>query len=157
MFDSDQMNSQPASIKAALTMAASIDGAVVPLHAPSADWRPGGAIPFKGTPQPVPDAAEAPSGGKPAVERGGMADPERQLWCAVIIHTLYEASGRVAYAERGEHDAVRRAAIAWFEDAGEDFQAVCDLAGFLPAAIRDHAMRVIRGRRLPRIRISKAG
>ena len=31
------------------------------------------------------------------------------------------------------------------------------LAGFLPAAIRDHAIRVIRGRRLPRIRISKAG
>jgi hypothetical protein len=94
---------------------------------------------------------------QPADQRDGMRDPERQLWCAVIIHTLYEAAGRIAYAERGEHDEVRREAIAWFEDAGEDFHAVCDLAGFLPGAIRDGALRVIRRGRLPRIRISKAG
>lgn len=109
--------------------------------------------------QPAPAAIEpAPPGERedaPATDRAGMADPERQLWCAVIIHTLYEACGRVAYAERGEHDEVRLAAVAWFETAGADFQAVCDLAGFLPDAIREHALRVIRGRRLPRIRITK--
>lgn len=90
-------------------------------------------------------------------ERAGHADPERQLWCAVIIHTLYEAAGRVAYAERGEHERVRQEAVAWFQEAGEDFGAVCDMAGFVPAAIRDNALRVIRCGRLPRMRIPKAG
>lgn len=92
-----------------------------------------------------------------AAERDGVHDPERQLWCAVIIHTLYEAAGRVSYAERGEHDGVRREAIAWFEDAGEDFQAVCELAGLTPDAVRSGALRAIDGGGLPRMRISKAG
>ena len=96
-------------------------------------------------------AAEATAASDPA------SDPERQLWCAVIIHTLYEAAGRIAYAERGEYEAVRREAVAWFEDAGEDFCAVCDLAGFIPGAVRDGALQVIQRGRLPRMRITKAG
>lgn len=89
--------------------------------------------------------------------RTGYTDPERQLWCAVIIHTLYEAAGRIAYAERGEHERVRQEAVAWFQEAGEDFGEVCDMAGFPPAAVRDNALRVIRCGRLPRMRIPKAG
>lgn len=90
-------------------------------------------------------------------QRTGYADPERQLWCAVIIHTLYEAAGRVAYAERGEHERVRREAVAWFEEGGEDFGEVCDMAGLPPTAVRDNALKVINGGRLPRMRIPKAG
>lgn len=93
-----------------------------------------------------------PGGGQAAAR-----DPERQLWCAVIIHALYEATGRVAYAERGEHASVTREALAWFRNAGEDFHAVCELAGFAPSAIRAAALRVIECGRLPRVRISKAG
>jgi hypothetical protein len=114
-----------------------------------------------GGPAVPPAAGDAESGdeepGTAISARAGMADPERQLWCAVIIHTLYEAAGRVAYAERGEHAQVRREAVAWFEEAGEDFAAVCDLAGFLPGAIRDNALKVIHRGRLPRMRIPKAG
>jgi hypothetical protein len=107
---------------------------------------------------PATDGAEANDDEPaPAAVRTGIPEPERQLWCAVIIHTLYEAAGRVAYAERGEHDQVRREAVAWFEEAGEDFAAVCDMAGFLPGAIRDNALKVIRRGRLPRMRIPKAG
>lgn len=103
-----------------------------------------------GVPEEGPNAAEPQS-------RDGFREPERQLWCAVIIHTLYEAAGRIGYAERGEHDGVRREAIAWFEDASEDFQAVCELAGFAPDAVRCGALRAIDSGRLPRMRISKAG
>lgn len=81
--------------------------------------------------------------------------PERQLWCAVIIHTLYEASGRIAYAEKGERDRIRRDAIAWFERADADFQDVCCLADLAPEAVREGALRVIRNRRLPRIRLAR--
>ncbi len=109
-------------------------------------------------PTPAADPAEANDDEPaPTALRTGIPEPERQLWCAVIIHTLYEAAGRVAYAERGEHDQVRREAVAWFEEAGEDFTAVCDMAGFLPCAIRDNALKVIRRGRLPRMRIPKAG
>lgn len=110
--------------------------------------------------EPAPATAGVAGNGDeppPAAARAGIPDPERQLWCAVIIHTLYEAAGRVAYAERGEHDQVRREAVAWFEEAGEDFTCVCDMAGFLPGAIRDNALKVIRRGRLPRMRIPKAG
>lgn len=101
-------------------------------------------------------AADAPHAG--VFDASDCAhDPERQLWCAVIIHTLYEAAGRIGYAERGEHAGVRREAVAWFEDADEDFQAVCELAGFVPDAIRTGALRVIGCGRLPRMRISRAG
>lgn len=100
--------------------------------------------------------AEEPS---PPEETGpdGACSPEQQLWCAVIVHTLYEATGRIGYAERGERQSVRQAAIAWFEEAGADFQSVCDLAGLIPSAVRAGALRVIRNGRLPRIRIAKSG
>lgn len=87
----------------------------------------------------------------------GTCSPEQQLWCAVIVHTLYEATGRIGYAERGERQSVRQAAIAWFEEAGADFQSVCELAGLIPSAVRAGALRVIRNGRLPRIRIAKSG
>jgi hypothetical protein len=106
---------------------------------------------------PPPSDLAEPRDISPPKERMGHADPERQLWCAVIIHTLYEASGRIAYAERGEHERVRQEAVAWFQEAGEDFDVVCDMAGFPPAAVRDNALRVIRCGRLPRMRIPKAG
>lgn len=111
---------------------------------------------------PRPAALDQPPGfseldGLTTKQRTGYADPERQLWCAVIIHTLYEAAGRIAYAERGEHERVRREAVAWFEEGGEDFGEVCDMAGLPPTAVRDNALRVINGGRLPRMRIPKAG
>jgi hypothetical protein len=116
--------------------------------------QPAPAVPA-GVPSPL-DPAD-PRDTSNARQRTGHANPERQLWCAVIIHTLYEAAGRVAYAERGEHEQVRRDAVAWFQEAGEDFGVVCDMAGFQPAAIRDNALRVISCGRLPRMRIPKAG
>lgn len=127
-----------------------------------------GEAPPGGTATRFRNGGQRPSAtpGCESAERGGPADkagpsgdhcPEQQLWCAVIVHTLYEATGRIGYAERGERHSVREAAIAWFEEAGADFQSVCDLAGLIPSAVRDGALRAIRTGRLPRIRIAKSG
>jgi len=99
-----------------------------------------------------PAAGDGPAGS--ALE--DVASRERQLWCAVILHTLYEAAGRVAYSENGERERVQRDAIAWFENAGADFQDVCCLADLPPEVVREAALRVIRSQRLPRVRIPKA-
>lgn len=85
-----------------------------------------------------------------------IASRERQLWCAVILHTLYEAAGRVAYSENGDREKLQQDAIAWFENASADFQDVCCLADLAPEVVREAALRVIRSRRLPRVRIPKA-
>ena len=80
---------------------------------------------------------------------------ERQLWCAVILHTLYDAAGRVSYTEKGDRERVRRDAIAWFEEADTDFQDVCWLADLAPDVVRARALEVIQTQTLPRVRIPK--
>lgn len=104
--------------------------------------------------------AEAPGSGNGARQPDDLGidrEParERQLWCAVIIHTLYEAAGRIAYAEKGERERVRQAAIAWFDEAGADFREVCDLAGLAPEVVREGALRLIGSLDLPRKRDSR--
>ncbi|HET8728785.1 MAG TPA: hypothetical protein VFO41_14855 [Alphaproteobacteria bacterium] len=81
-----------------------------------------------------------------------LADRARNLWCSVILHTLYEAAGRIAYAERGEKDALRQEAIGWFLMADRDFVMVCHLAGLEPEAVRSGALKVIQDPDLPRMR-----
>ena len=109
------------------------------------------------TARTVASVAEPPGSGSgarqpddPGIEWG--ASRERQLWCAVIIHTLYEASGRIVYAEKGERERVRQAAVAWFDEAGTDFCEVCDLAGLVPEVVRKGALRLIESADLPRKR-----
>ncbi|WP_119462480.1 hypothetical protein [Rhodospirillaceae bacterium SYSU D60014] len=74
----------------------------------------------------------------------------------MIIHTLYEASGRIAYAEKGERERVRQTAIAWFDEANSDFCDVCDLAGLCPEVVREGALRLIERPDLPRKRHTKS-
>lgn len=74
----------------------------------------------------------------------------------MILHTLYEAAGRVSYAENGDRASLQQDAIAWFESADADFEDVCSLADLAPEVVREAALHAIRTRRLPRVRIPKA-
>lgn len=85
----------------------------------------------------------------PFASRQGAA---RRLWCAVILQALYEAAGRIAYAEKGERDRLQNEAVAWFVRGGHDFDAVCHLAGLDPAAVRTSALNVLRRPKLRRKR-----
>lgn len=63
--------------------------------------------------------------------------PEQRLFFGVILNAVEEARGAERAGERGAKAAQTRAhAAAWFREAGEDFQAVCSLAGLEPAKVR---------------------
>lgn len=64
----------------------------------------------------------------------------RELWGSVILRAIADAHGR-AYVSGAESRAeVIAEACAWFEEAGEDFLEVCDMAGVDPQVIRDVAL-----------------
>jgi hypothetical protein len=63
--------------------------------------------------------------------------PEQRLFLGVILNAVEEARGAERAGERGAKAAQTRAyAAAWFKEAGEDFQAVCSLAGLEPEKVR---------------------
>ena len=60
------------------------------------------------------------------------ADPERKLWCAVILQALRDlAAGRIVAGQSGEY--LRAKAAAWIGSyPSRDFREVCWHAGFDP-------------------------
>lgn len=57
------------------------------------------------------------------------------LWVAVILQAIADAHNNGKTNRRAKVEA-----RAWFEEAGEDFLEVCDLAGVDPGIIRDVAL-----------------
>ncbi|CAJ0861976.1 hypothetical protein AMST5_01446 [freshwater sediment metagenome] len=64
---------------------------------------------------------------------------DKQLWAAVILQALEDATATISMADAHE----RRAAREWFKDAGKDFHEVCALAGMDHDAVRTAALQKI--------------
>lgn len=67
---------------------------------------------------------------------------EQALWASVLGQAVLDALGRASYNPKeyrrdgGTYDP-RLEAREWIEQGGPDFQAVCQLAGVDPDAVRD--------------------
>jgi hypothetical protein len=68
---------------------------------------------------------------------------ERQLWAAVIMQALDDATGVVVNADGRSKEGIRRRARDWFIKGGRDFKEVCALAGMEPDWIRANALKRI--------------
>jgi hypothetical protein len=78
---------------------------------------------------PIIDPVELPS---------APISPEQRLFIGVIANAVMEAKGAWrADAARGRASQTRESARAWFTNGGEDFAAVCTLAGYCPRQVRD--------------------
>ena len=71
-----------------------------------------------------------------------------QLWSAVLAQAVADALGqsgfnRKDYTVRGVLHSPHAEALAWFEQGGPDFHAICGLAGIDGDALRE---RVLSGR-----------
>jgi hypothetical protein len=72
--------------------------------------------------------------------------PEVRLFRHIIIHAVLDA----IYGSSDPRDnsvGIRAAARAWFVDAGEDFQAICECAGMNPRVVRKDALAYIARQR----------
>lgn len=83
--------------------------------------------------------------------------PQQLLWQAVVLRALYDATNdhptgykrKHAPGSSREETRYRLQAIAWITEGGDDFRAVCTLAGLDPDFIQDAFMAgKIDGRRL---------
>lgn len=71
---------------------------------------------------------------------------------AVILTAIADACGTPNGRPANRVAADKRAALTWFEDAGPDFERVCDLAGLHPQTVRKFALAFIQsGKPFPRI------
>jgi hypothetical protein len=63
--------------------------------------------------------------------------PEQRLFVGVILNAVKEAAGNVSgMRQEVRADQAQASALAWFREAGEDFEAVCVLAGLEPSNVR---------------------
>ena len=73
---------------------------------------------------------------------------DRRLWVAVLELAIADSLGRSTYnavdyrRDGGLYDP-REEALVWFQEAGDDYRQICDLAGVDPDALRE---RVLAGR-----------
>jgi hypothetical protein len=84
-------------------------------------------------------------------EGSEQTTPERRLVLAIILNAIADATGcGSTRSYQNTMDRDRRTALQWFEDAGQDFQHICLLAGFEPSNVRRAALEFIAsGERLP--------
>ncbi len=69
-----------------------------------------------------------------------FADHEPGLWRAVITQALLDAASR---SRKGEAQRSRQDALRWLLSDTQDFEAVCDHAGFDPSYIRRRAKEAL--------------
>ena len=65
-----------------------------------------------------------------------MSAPARDLWPTVMMQAVRDATARTDLPNKAEVEA-RMEARAWFDEAGEDFAEVCELAGLDPVAVSE--------------------
>ena len=85
-----------------------------------------------------------------AIDAGACAE----LWAAVIYQALADAHGRTGRRYSKENGVVtdhHAEARAWFEENGEDFRHVCELAGLDPDIIRTAALKPLPDNFSPRL------
>ena len=83
-------------------------------------------------------------------------EPERNLYLAVILQALLDATHPTATCSVGETQAVQGQASAWFfasvSREESDFEYVCDMAGLDPSYTRSFAHKIIRSKEITFIR-----
>lgn len=83
-------------------------------------------------------------------------EPERNLYLAVILQALLDATHPTATCSVGETRAVQGQASAWFFASvsahSSDFEYVCDMAGLDPSYTRGFAHKIIRSKEITFIR-----
>ena len=67
----------------------------------------------------------------------------RSLYVAVIVQALLDASRPKIKKESSESKEIRDEAHSWFFCSCQDFETICDYAGFEPKEIRNFAFKVI--------------
>ena len=71
--------------------------------------------------------------------------PEQRLWLGVILNAVMEAAGKARTVDRSpKREQIAKAARAWFENAGDDFQMVCTLGGLDPHSVRTGVIDYLR-------------
>jgi hypothetical protein len=67
---------------------------------------------------------------------------EKALWSSVLGQAILDALGRSSYnrAEYRRDGDPRLEARQWIEQGGPDFEAVCQLAGVCPDAVRERVL-----------------
>lgn len=76
--------------------------------------------------------------------------PELRLMQAVIVNAIMDAAARDDRASThrlNRTEAERRRAIQWFEEAGPDFQMVCQLAKLDPGEVRKRVLSFLASER----------
>jgi len=74
-----------------------------------------------------------------------VISPEQRLFVGVIVNAAKEAAGSVVTRDRPEKvSAAREDARSWFADGGEDFAAVCELAGLEPNEVQSRVLAYLR-------------
>lgn len=67
----------------------------------------------------------------------------RSLWKAVILQAVTDA---ISSNKRTEIQLEKKKATAWLFDPNQDFNIVCEYAGYSPAYVRDKARLIIEGK-----------
>ncbi len=70
-------------------------------------------------------------------------NPHRSLYVAVIIQALLDASKPEEKYESNESVKIRNEAHSWFFCSSQDFDTICEYAGFESTKIRKFALKVI--------------
>ncbi len=101
-------------------------------------------VPVQGRPRCFTVSARLlPSGLRAFDDRTSYASPERRLMLATIVEAIRDALGNSAITTPGTRDKARREALAWFREAGADFESVCHLAGLDPESTRRAALTYV--------------
>lgn len=83
-------------------------------------------------------------------------EPERNLYLAVILQALLDATHPTTTCSISEASAVQSQATAWFfasvSSSQTDFEDVCDMAGLDPSYTRDFAHKIIKTKEITFIR-----
>ena len=70
-------------------------------------------------------------------------NPHRSLYVAVIVQALLDASRPKEEHESDESKEIRNEAHSWFFCSCQDFNTICEYAGFESTEIRKFAFKVI--------------
>lgn len=82
--------------------------------------------------------------GAPVVHRDRPKSLERELWAAVILQAVNDATGNHrGTATPAEAGRLQEEAVAWFRSNSRDFRDVCMLADLDPDAVRERALKLI--------------
>ena len=70
-------------------------------------------------------------------------NPHRSLYVAVIVQALLDASKPEEKCESEESKEIRNEAHSWFFCSSQDFDTICEYAGFESTEIRKFAFKII--------------